>query len=239
MVWKEKKSLLWTLVRVNAELMAALRQPCPLKISLTLPAGVVLPKEETFEYIERPVKSIHLSGLASKPGHQLLAASCLYQPAQMSGALSTSSLGVLNSQFHTKYVTSIITIPTLTTRRRSGTCTPMPAQSVLTKTWMLLQKVSAYMSNYLQCSDPLKKPAITLSLSSLSSSPPIFAISALRGILYLEPSSSHLRRSHPAVRFSISEHFMQELCHQFLISYQADLLLPCPVQKSGTWCVLY
>ena len=94
----EKKSLLWTLVRVNAELIAALRQPCPLKISLTLPAGVVLPKEETFEYIERPVRSIHLSGLASKSGRQLLAASCLYQPAQMSGALSTSSLGVLNGQ---------------------------------------------------------------------------------------------------------------------------------------------
>ena len=94
----EKKSLLWTLVRVNAELIAALRQPCPLKISLTLPAGVVLPKEETFEYIERPVRSIHLSGLASKSGCQLLAASCLYQPAQMSGALSTSSLEVLNGQ---------------------------------------------------------------------------------------------------------------------------------------------
>ena len=78
--------------------MAARLQPCPKEISLTLPAGVVLPKEETFEYIERPVRSIHLSGLASKSARQLLAASCLYQPAQMSGALSTSSLEVLNSQ---------------------------------------------------------------------------------------------------------------------------------------------
>ena len=38
-----KESLLWTLLSVNAALIAALRQPCPVKISLTLPAGVVLP----------------------------------------------------------------------------------------------------------------------------------------------------------------------------------------------------
>ena len=38
-----KESLLWTLLRVNAALMAALRHTCPVKISLTLPAGVVLP----------------------------------------------------------------------------------------------------------------------------------------------------------------------------------------------------
>ena len=131
----------------------------------------------------------------------------------------------------TNHVTSIINIPTLTTRRRSGTCTPMPAQSVLTKTWIFLQEVSACLRNYLQCSDPLKKPAITLSLSSLSSSPPTLAISALLGILYLEPSSSHLRRSHPAVRFNLSVHFMQELYHRFLIAHRADLLLPCPVGR--------
>ena len=35
---------------------------------------------------------------------------------------------------------SIIVMPTFTTRRRSGTCTPIAAQSVPTNTWMLLQK---------------------------------------------------------------------------------------------------
>ena len=47
-------------------------------------------------------------------------------------------IDVCKKQFWEKI--SIIVIPTLTTRRRSGTCTPIPAQSVLTKTWMLLQK---------------------------------------------------------------------------------------------------
>ena len=130
--------------------------------------------------------------------------------------------------------------PRATTRRRSGTCTPMPAQSVLTKTWIFLQEVSACLRNYLQCSDPLKKPAITLSLSSLSSSPPTLAISALLGILYLEPSSSHLRRSQPAARIRVCEQLMAglkpELNDWFLIAHQSDLPSSCPRQRSGIWC---
>ena len=111
-------------------------------------------------------------------------------------------IDVCKKQFWEKI--SIIVIPTLTTRRRSGTCTPIPAQSVLTKTWMLLQKKkSACLWNYLTFTDPSKKPAITLSLSSLSSSPPILAISSFFGILYLDPSSSHFRRSHPAARVKV------------------------------------
>ena len=46
----KKESLLWTLLRVNAALMAALRQLCPVKISLTLPAGVVLPAKNWISF---------------------------------------------------------------------------------------------------------------------------------------------------------------------------------------------
>ena len=88
-------------------------------------------------------RSKDLSGLASTSVRQLLETSCLVQPAQMSEAPSTSSLEVLKGQWVQGPICekiSIIVIPTLTTSRRSGTCTPMPAQSVLTKTWMILQK---------------------------------------------------------------------------------------------------
>ena len=101
--------------------MAALRHTCPVKISLTLPAGVVLPvKSLNFisnnDVLGRVVHSdnccvncVHygankksrskdLSGLASTSVHQLLASSCLGRPAQMSGAPSTSSLEVLKDQ---------------------------------------------------------------------------------------------------------------------------------------------
>ena len=60
---------------------------------------------------------------------------------------------------------------------------------------LLKRVVSTYAKTW---SDPLKKPAMILSLSSLSSSPPIFAIADLLGILYRVPSSAHCRRSHPA-----------------------------------------
>ena len=101
--------------------LAALRHTCPVKISLTLPAGVVLPvKSLNFisnnDVLGRVVHSdnccvncVHygankksrskdLSGLASTSAHQLLASSCLGRPAQMSGAPSTSSLEVLKDQ---------------------------------------------------------------------------------------------------------------------------------------------
>ena len=85
------------------------------------------------------------------------------------------------------------------------------------------KKMSVCLWNYLTFTDPLKKPAITLSLSSLSSSPPILAISALLGILYLDPSSSHLRCSHPAARISVHEQLMAglkpELNDWFLIAH--------------------
>ena len=85
----------------------------------------------------KKLRAKDLSGLASTSVRQLLAASCLCRPAQMSGAPSTSSLEVLKDwcvQGAVLRKISIIVIPTLTTRHMSGTCTPIPAQSVLTNT---------------------------------------------------------------------------------------------------------
>ena len=75
-------------------------------------------------------RSKDLSGLASTSVHQLLASSCLGRPAQMSGAPSTSSLEFLKDQcvqgavLRENFNHPHICIPILTTRHRSGTCTP-------------------------------------------------------------------------------------------------------------------
>ena len=107
---------------------------------------------------------------------------------------------------------SIIVIPTLTTMCRSSTCTPIPAQLVLTNTWMLLQKMSVCLWNYLTFSDPLKKPAITLSLTSLLSSPPILAISALIPALHIWDSATQLweLNEFQKYKFTFSLGFLKE-----------------------------
>ena len=70
--------------------------------------------------------------------------------------------------------------------------------------------MSVCLSNYLTFTDPLKKPAITLSLSSLSSSPPILAISALLGILYLVALAPHSRSFlvPPRPPFTLDHHLL-------------------------------
>ena len=70
-------------------------------------------------------------------------------------------IDVCKKQFWEKI--SIIVIPTLTTRRRSGTCTPIPAQSVLTKTWMLLQKKNQHACEIISHSQtrPKNQPSLS------------------------------------------------------------------------------
>ena len=143
--------------------MAALRHTCPVKISLTLPAGVVLPVK-SLNFISnndvwgRVVHSVVIivawvaciTVLIKNPDQKTFLAwpvhlytNCL-QVFVSAGPpkcpWKSWKISVCKEQFWEKI--SIIIIPTLTTRRRSGTCTPIPAQSVLTNTWMLLQKVS-------------------------------------------------------------------------------------------------
>ena len=124
---------------------------------------------------------------------------CLDQLFQMFEEVSTYSSGYLKSEIPNPCTKShFSSIPMLTTRRRSGTCTPMPAQSVLTSTWICLIKVLfRHEQLHNLRSDPLRNPVIILSLSSLLSSPDILAIADCFGMEYLD-SSSHFRRSHAA-----------------------------------------
>ena len=177
-------------------------------------------------------RSKDLSGLASTSAHQLLASSCLGRPAQMSGAPSTSSLEVLKDQcvqgavlrenFNHRHTNIDHKAQVRHMHSHSGTVGAHQHLNAPEKECQYACQIISHSQT-----DPLKKTAITLSLSSLSSSPPILAISALLGILYLDPSSSHLRRSHRAVRISSLS--------MLLIIWRHDMTGQFEIQPTQSW----
>ena len=156
----KKKSLLWALLRVKAALRASLRQPCLEKISLTL--FVVFPAKSCW-YLCRYIH-VKCSNQVRIPLYWISRSEYIpFWPGQYICTptacrdLSWPALPKVWGSFHRfrgKPECPIFVfkdyflrqkhciIPMLMTSLKSGTCIPIPPQSVLSRTWMCLHKES-------------------------------------------------------------------------------------------------